>query len=162
MAVISLAARSHERERYEAIAALLPDLLALARLLLGQDADARDLVQDTIEAAMRDAGALRDPTRLRPWLVTIEARLASRTRRRLARDVPLDPELLDRASDIGEDLIALRIALARLPKRVRTAVVLHHMAGLSVIETANAMRVSGNTVKSELKEGLRQLREMLG
>jgi RNA polymerase sigma factor (sigma-70 family) len=162
MAVVSLAARAHERERYEAIAALHPDLLALARLLLGQDADARDLVQDTIEAALRDAGALRDPSRLRPWLVTIEARLASRTRRRLRRDVPLDPELLGRASEHGDDVLALRTALAKLPRRLRTAVVLHHMTGLSVAETANAMRVSENTVKSQLKDGLRRLREMLG
>jgi RNA polymerase sigma-70 factor (ECF subfamily) len=128
---------------------------------VGQDADARDLVQDTIEAAIRHARDLRDPSRLRPWLVTIEARLAGRARHRFWRHVPLDPEVASTVSLDGEDMFALREALKSLPKRIRAAVVLHHMAGLSVGETATAMGVSENTAKSELKQGLRKLREML-
>ena len=36
------------------------------------------------------------------------------------------------------------------------------MAGLSVAETATALGVSENTVKSQLKTGLARLREALG
>jgi len=161
LAVRGFAGDARDAERDGAIAALEPELLALARLLVGQGADARDLVQDTIEAAIRHAGDLRDPSRLRSWLVTIEARLAIRARRRFWRSVRFDPELAASAGACGDDSTALREALARLPKRIRAAVVLHHMAGLSVGETAAAMGVSENTVKSELKEGLRKLREML-
>jgi RNA polymerase sigma-70 factor (ECF subfamily) len=152
---------ARDAERDGAIAGLEPELLALARLLVGQDADARDLVQDTIEAAIRHAGELRDPARLRPWLVTIEARLAGRARRRFWRHVPLDPELASNAVAGDEEVAALRDALARLPKRIRAAVVLHHMAGLSVAETATAMGVSENTAKSQLIVGLKKLREIL-
>ena len=57
--------------------------------------------------------------------------------------------------------IALRAAVQRLPDRVRVAVLLHHMVGFSVQETAAAMRVTENTVKSELKTGLSRLRETM-
>jgi RNA polymerase sigma-70 factor (ECF subfamily) len=148
-------------ERLEAIAAYHPELLALARLLVGQDADARDLVQDTVETAIRHWASLRDPSRLRSWLVTIEARLARRGRRRLWRFLRLDHGDQETTSDDSEEVTAVRIALRRLPRRMRAAVVLHHMVGLSVDETAGAMAVSSNTIKSELKEGLRRMREMM-
>ena len=60
------------------------------------------------------------------------------------------------------DAIAVRRALSSLPRRMRAAVVLHHMAGLSVTETAAALGVSENTVKSQLKTGLARLRGALG
>jgi RNA polymerase sigma-70 factor (ECF subfamily) len=160
-APLTLGAREADSARYEAMVAYQHELLALARLLVGQDADARDLVQDTLEAAIRHAKALRDPDRLRPWLITIEARLASRARRRRWRQVPIDSDLADGRGEAEEDIASLRAALSRLPTRIRTAVVLHHMAGLSVDETAVAMGITANTVKTELKDGLSQLREML-
>jgi RNA polymerase sigma factor (sigma-70 family) len=72
----------------------------------------------------------------------------------LVREIPA-------AGGPDERSVALRDAVGRLPNRVRAAVVLHYMVGLSVDETAAAMAVSPNTIKSELKSGLRRLREML-
>ncbi len=60
----------------------------------------------------------------------------------------------------GED-VAVRLAVAKLPNRQRAAVVLHHMAGLPVAQTAEAMGVSQNTVKTLLRLGLARLREVL-
>jgi RNA polymerase sigma-70 factor (ECF subfamily) len=154
------------RDRAALVAALAnhgPALLALARFLVRDEAEARDLVQQTLEIALRHLGDLRDPAKLGPWLTTIEAREAMRTRRRLLRFVRLDAVIREIPTVAGpeEQTMALRDALRRLPSRVRTAVVLHHMAGLSIEETAAAMSVSPNTIKSELKTGLRRLREML-
>ncbi len=56
----------------------------------------------------------------------------------------------------------MRAALAKLPRRIRAAIALHYLAGLTVPETARAMGVSENTVKSQLKTGLERLREDLG
>ena len=49
-----------------------------------------------------------------------------------------------------------------LPPRTRAAVALHYLAGLSVRETAEALGVSENTIKSQVKTGLVRLREVLG
>ncbi len=140
-----------------------PMLLAAARALLRNEADARDLVQTTLEIASRKAGDLRDPTALRAWLLAIQVREAFRLRRRLARLVRLSPEIVEISSSPGPDadVIALGTALAKLPPRARAAVVLHYLADLSVSDVSRAMRISENTAKGHLKAGLARLREEL-
>jgi RNA polymerase sigma-70 factor (ECF subfamily) len=157
----SISAGYDQAERFASIASYEAELLALARLLVRQEADARDLVQDTIETGMRHADELRDPARLRAWLVSIEVRAAMRFRRRLRHFLPLDFARNSTQADMGFELAGLRMALGRLPIRMRATVILHHVVGLSISETAEALAVSENTTKFQLKEGLRRLREVL-
>jgi RNA polymerase sigma factor (sigma-70 family) len=140
-----------------------PELLAVARYLCRSDSEAHDLVQTTLEIGLRRLHQLRDPGRLRAWLISIETREASRWRRRVQRFISLETTVRDLAAPDSsfERQVAIRDAVWRLPARTRTAVVLHHMAGLSVSETASAMKVSENTVKSQLRVGLARLREDL-
>ncbi len=44
---------------------------------------------------------------------------------------------------------------------MRASVALHHYAGLTISEVADAMGVSHNTVKSNLRDGMARLREQL-
>jgi DNA-directed RNA polymerase specialized sigma24 family protein len=104
-----------------------PMLLAAARVITLDTAEAEDLVQTTFEIALRRLGDLREPRAIRAWLLTIQTREAFRVVRRLRNLV----------------------------------IALHHLAGLSVAETARALGVSENTVKSQLKTGLGRLREEL-
>jgi RNA polymerase sigma-70 factor (ECF subfamily) len=53
-------------------------------------------------------------------------------------------------------------ALRCLSARQRQAVVLHHLADLSVEETSEAMHASPNTVKKYLARGMAALRSHLG
>ena len=147
----------------ESLAHQTPILLASARSLLRNEADARDLVQTTLEIASRKASDLRDPTALRSWLLAIQVREAFRLRRRLGRLVHLSPEIAESSFSSGPDadVIALRTALPKLPPRARAAVVLHYLAGLPVSEVARAMSISENTTKGHLKAGLARLREEL-
>jgi RNA polymerase sigma factor (sigma-70 family) len=155
-----------ERLAIDAVQEHGPVLLATARLLTLDEAAAQDLVQATLEIALRRLDTLRDPNALRTWLLRIETREALRLSRRLRRFVRFDSERHDRP-DPGADPASciedadLRTALAALPARSRAAVVLHHMAGLQVRETATALGVSENTVKTQLKAGLARLREAL-
>jgi RNA polymerase sigma-70 factor (ECF subfamily) len=140
-----------------------PMLLAAARALLRNEADARDLVQTTLEIASRKASDLRDPSALRAWLLAIQLREAFRLRRRIARLVRISPEIVEISPSPGPDadVIALHTALAKLPTRARAAVVLHYFADLSVADVARAMGISENTTKGHLKAGLAHLREEL-
>ncbi|MGW6376160.1 RNA polymerase sigma factor [Rhodococcus sp. NPDC055112] len=52
-------------------------------------------------------------------------------------------------------------ALATLPPRMRAAVVLRYVEGLSVEETADALDCSAGTVKSQASRGLEKLRRQL-
>lgn len=141
-----------------------PVLLAAARAITLDDAEAEDLVQATFELALRHRASLREPAALRGWLLTIQAREAFRLVRRLRRFVRFGPAVTEIAVPAASsaDAVAVRDALRSLSPRVRAAVVLHHMAGLPVAEVAAALGVSSNTVKSQLKVGLARLREALG
>jgi len=141
-----------------------PVLLAAARAITLDDAEAEDLVQATFELALRHRVSLREPAALRGWLLTIQAREAFRLVRRLKRFVRFGPDVSEIAvqGSANADSAAVRDALRSLPPRVRAAVVLHHMAGLPVTEVAAALGVSPNTVKTQLKVGLARLREALG
>lgn len=140
-----------------------PMLLAAARVITLDTDEAEDLVQTTFEIALRRIDGLREPRALRAWLLTIQTREAFRVVRRLRRIVRLDGRVGEIAAD-GTDLardIDVRKALAGLPRRTRAAIALHYLAGLTVPETAIALGVSQNTIKSQLKTGLGRLREEL-
>jgi RNA polymerase sigma-70 factor (ECF subfamily) len=139
-----------------------PRLLATARYLVRNESDAQEVVQQTFEIALRNIDQLRDPDKVGAWLISIAVRGASRQRRhlnRLLRGSFRADELLQ--PGIDESSLEVRRALLGLPDRMRTAIVLHHMVGLSVAETAGAMRVSENTVKTQLRTGFQKLRESL-
>ena len=55
-------------------------------------------------------------------------------------------------------VIAVRVAVARLPQRQRTALVLRYFADLSVAETAEAMRCPEGTVKTLTRQAILALR----
>ena len=143
-----------------------PILLAAARAITFDDREAEDLVQTTFELAIRHVGALRDPNALRPWLLTIQTREAFRVVRRLRRDLGMrsgrDVLEIPAAMTTSTDHIAVREALRGLPPRMRAAVVLHHMAGMTVPQVAIAVGRSENTIRSQLRVGLQRLREVLG
>jgi RNA polymerase sigma-70 factor (ECF subfamily) len=164
------AADARADELIEALVREEPVLLAAARAMTLHEAEARDLVQATFELALRHGGQLREPAAVRGWLLRIQAREALRLRRRIRRFVRFDPAVAEVAVAAAADAadrgaaesLAIREALRSLPARTRAAVVLHHMAGLSVAEVAEAMGTSPNTVKTQLRLGLARLREVLG
>lgn len=140
-----------------------PILLAAARAITLDEAEAQDLMQTTFEIAFRHRAQLRAPDAVRAWLLRIETREAIRLVHRLRRIVSLDrpiDEIPARSPDLAE-ATAVRQALRSLPRRMRAAVVLHHLVGLSVMESAEALGTSENTVKTQLKDGLARLREAL-
>jgi RNA polymerase sigma-70 factor (sigma-E family) len=70
---------------------------------------------------------------------------------------------LDHASrDVDRDaLLDLRAALADLAPGQRRVVVLRHLLGLSVEETAAELGIAPGTVKSQTADAVRRLRELL-
>lgn len=76
-------------------------------------------------------------------------------------DVPdstaTSPDLLSGVGDSVEDQPIVS-ALAKLPPRMRAAVVLRYVEGLDVEETAHALGCSAGTVKSQASRGLEKLR----
>lgn len=146
-------------------------LVRLAGVICWQPADAQDAVQAALERALRNRGALRDPTRIVSWLSTIVVReairVAARRRTWLGR-VSLTPREIDVVSEADDpasprSLMALGIdgALAALPVEQRAALALHHYAGYSIAETAEILGVPIETARSRLRLARERLRRAL-
>ena len=82
-----------------------------------------------------------------------------RVRRR--REDPLDGHDPSTTGPDSDALLDLRDALATLAPGQRRAVVLRHLWGLSVEETASTLGVSTGTVKSQTSDALHRLRDLL-
>jgi RNA polymerase sigma-70 factor (ECF subfamily) len=142
-----------------------PRLIRLAGLITRDADQAQDAVQAALERAWRKRADVRDPARLRPWLDRIVAREAIRqTRRGGLSALRHDPDdWIQYPSTLPEpaEMAVLREALGRLSPDHRAVIALHLYVGYSVEETANALSVPFDTVRSRLRAARERLRREL-
>lgn len=153
------------------------DALALARIVAAHHDDMarlcfvicgdQDLAQDAVQAAWplawRKLGTLRDPDRLRPWLMTIAANEARQLLRRKHRDRVLEIEVIDldpARADPGDraGLLDLRAALRQLTPEERTLLAMRHVAGFDSPEIGAALGISAVAVRTRLSRLVARLR----
>jgi RNA polymerase sigma factor (sigma-70 family) len=141
------------------MAALLPRLRRFALALTGNGADADDLVQDTVERALRNLHQWQQGTRLDSWMFRIAQNLwIDSVRARRVRAVAVhDPEAagnvaIDGARDAEARLILAETvkALQELPEDQRVVVGLVLVDGMSYREAADVLNVPMGTVTSRL------------
>lgn len=151
------------------VARHLKGTFALARRMLGNEADAEDVAQETFMRVWRHAGKW-EPGRARfeTWLYRVTLNLCyDRLRRRREITVDVLPEVTDPALSVVEahhrrDVAkAVEQAMKTLPERQRGAIVLCHYHGLSNVEAAAALEVSVEALESLLARGRRALRAAL-
>ena len=128
---------------------------------------AEDAVQAAWLIAWRRLDSVRDPARLRPWLVAIavnEAKQLLRKRRRRARvEVPEiavpEPGGIDPST--GVDGLALRQALATLSADDRALLAMRYIAGFDSRELGSVIGLSPPGTRARLARLLAQLRKEL-
>ncbi len=132
-------------------------LATIAYRMLGDDLDLDDIVQDTFLAAARKMDSLKEPDRLRSWLITIAVRrvkhtIAQRSRKRMMmREVKHEPRLTYQQQGTAE-LKALQHALNDLSPKLRLPWMLHRVEGETLAETAKMCELSLATVKRRVRE----------
>ena len=159
--------QSFERE----LVALLPRLRRFAHGLARSPSEADDLVQATVERALRSESRWQPGTRLDSWLYRIMRNLWIDTvRARGRRQRHEAPE--EEAESIGEDprpsieaAIELKRAMAamqQLPDEQREVVALILIEGFEYREAAEILDLPIGTVSSRLVRGRTALLAMLG
>jgi RNA polymerase sigma-70 factor, ECF subfamily len=160
-----LAASRGSREAFGSlVAGSLDRCYALAFRMLRDPELARDAVQGALLCAWEDLPTLRDPDRFDAWLtrLTVNACYAEARRERRwtakLRLIPMDQPVSPDTALSVEDRDQLDRAFARLPIDQRAVVVLHHYAGLSLVDVASTLGIPAGTARSRLHHAIRQLR----
>lgn len=156
-------------------------LLGLARRLVGNEEDARDVFQDAMVSAFRAIGSFAGQARLSTWLhrIVINTALMKLRQRRRRAEEPLEPLLpvfqadghhaarfvewpdVDRELARAEVRARVREAIGRLPASYRAVLVLRDIEGLDTRETARALGVTENAVKVRLHRARQALRTLV-
>jgi RNA polymerase sigma factor (sigma-70 family) len=151
------------------IAAEIPWLRRRAFTLVYSQADADDLVQDCLAAALNNIGALRHPERLRRWLLSILInvfRMRLRARARRAPIFPIDDFSDSIAASVspedGDAAQDLACAMGKLSAEHRKILVLVDLEGQSYREAADILGLPVGTVMSRLARARHGLRALLG
>lgn len=139
-------------------------LLSRARLLVGSTGDAEDLVQDALVATFGGRARFASPEAAEQYVRrAIVSRFVDRLRRADKERAAHDQAALLRADGSPEEFSTeLERALALLSPRERACVVLRHVEGMSVLETAAQLGLSDGAVKRYTFDGLASLNATLG
>ena len=152
-----------------------------AASILGNDADAEDAAQEAFMKAYRGLARFRQESKFSTWLTQIainDARMKLRKDRRhlyKAIDagqktsegdyIPTDfadwREIPSEALEQSELREALKRALNSLPEKYRTVLILRDVQMMSIAETAKALGISEENVKTRTSRARLQMRDRL-
>jgi RNA polymerase sigma factor (sigma-70 family) len=123
--------------------------------------DSEDIMQDVFLKAFTKLKSLRDPTRVRSWLLTIARRMCidyyrkHRAYRPVTEDVPARP-------DYGnEHIIRVHAAVSKLPDDYRETITLYYLDGHSCAGVAQSLGISEAAVRRRLVRARLMLHDLL-
>ena len=145
-------------------------LLTLAKGLLGDQAEAEDVVHDVFVSFARSAGQFQLTGSLRAYLATCVRNLARDKIRLRSRQAQV-PDVMNPATQRSdnpvermiesEELTRLRQALNQIPYEQRETVMLHLKGGMKFREIARLQGTSISTTHGRYRYGLDKLRSLL-
>ena len=131
----------------------------VAASVTGDSERARDAVQEAFATAVRKRGSFRSDGPLEAWVWRIVLNAARSDVRRTIPAVEYDEP--HASNGHPERDAELRVALARLPERQRTAVFLRYYADLDYAAIASALGIEEGTVAATLNAAHRKLETTL-
>jgi RNA polymerase sigma-70 factor (ECF subfamily) len=148
---------------YQLIVPFIPNLRRYARALIGDREGADDLVQDTLERAVRKFHLWR-PGDLRAWLFSImhNVFVNQLKARKVAYEIEIDDSIAAPQSSVtSTDLMDLDRALAALSPDQREVVLLVALEDMTYAEVSRALGIPIGTVMSRLSRAREKLRRLM-
>jgi RNA polymerase sigma-70 factor (ECF subfamily) len=148
---------------YNLIVPYIPNLRRYARALVGDRDGADDLVQDTLERAVRKFHLWR-PGDLRAWLFSImhNVFVNQLKARKISSDVEIDDTFAaPMPGATGMDIIDLQRGLACLSAEQREVVLLVALEDMSYADVSRTLGIPMGTVMSRLSRGRERLRRAM-
>ena len=143
----------------------------LCRYMLRDPRDAQDAAQDVFLKAYRGLKGFKPDASLYTWLYRIAVNTCldyqRKSRRKafrsepLTEDLPSEAPLPEQLYESAEIHHLLQLALQKLPEKLRAAIVLREIEGLSYEEIAEVLHTPVGTVKSRISRAREQLWHLL-
>jgi RNA polymerase sigma-70 factor, ECF subfamily len=143
----------------------------LCRYMLRDPRNAQDAAQDVFLKTYRALKDFRPGASLYTWIYRIAMNTCLDYRRKSRReefssepltgDLPSDEHSPHQLYESGEIRDSIQQALQKLPEKLRAAIVLREIEGLSYEEIAEVLHTSAGTVKSRIARAREQLRHLL-
>jgi RNA polymerase sigma factor (sigma-70 family) len=163
--MVELAIAGDEVAFARIVAAHHNDMARIAFFVCGDLDIAEEAEQSAWGVAYRRLKDLRDPDRLRPWLMSVAAnearQLARSRRRRSVREIAVADRTRPRDIDHAA-MIDLADAIGRLDPKDRAIVGLRFIGGFESAEIGRAMGMTASGVRVRLHRLLERLRKDLG
>lgn len=132
--------------------------------LSGSSSDAEDLTQQTYLIAHQRLEQLRDPSKVRYWLLKILRNVYLRSVKK-QKEIPQDGlgEFIEQDDNKQQDVDSeeLQLVLNELPEEFRTPLIFYYFRELSYKEVAEVMDCPIGTVMSRLSRGRELLKKKL-
>jgi RNA polymerase sigma-70 factor, ECF subfamily len=164
---VQLAAAGDEVAFARIVAAHRAEMVRVAFVVCGDWDIAQDAAQAALWIAWRKLPALRDPARLRPWLMSVVVNEARAILRRKRRHPVIELTIATEGTgggDPGDEIgqVDLANALHRLDPEDRALVALRYLADLDSGEIGTLTGRSASGVRTRLSRVLEHLRKELG
>lgn len=142
------------------------DMFRYAMWISGNQALAKDLVQETFLRAWRALDSLKDEKAAKGWLFTIVRREHARTfERKVPPLVDVDDVVIQDDQQIApesdSEVGILREAIGKLPEKYREPLLMQVIGGYSCQEIADELDVSRSAVMTQLFRAREKLKEAL-
>ena len=133
-----------------------------------QPEDAEEVVSDVFLAAWNQAEDLQSG-KVKPWLAAVARNKAKRKLRSMAKDLPLEENLLELPGQDSpeaeltqtEERFLINWAVSSLPEPDREIFVRHYYHVQTVREISAEMALNESTIKTKLRRGRAKLKETL-
>lgn len=160
------AAASGDETAFARIVAEYHDDMSRVAYVICQDTElAHEAVQEAWSTAWRQLSKLREPDRIKSWLVAIAANEARqqmrRTRRRTVVELKVERPDFGEGSTIWTGSIDLRNALKTLSPEDRQLLALRYVAGVDSFELSRMTGISPSGTRARLQRILGSLRAEL-
>lgn len=153
------ACRGDEDAFYHLISTHKRKLYGIAYSYLRSEADALEVVQETICRAWSKCNRLKDPESFMPWLIRILINCSIDEQKRRKRVTPLTIETSTATAEmVSVQRLDLEMALERLKPKYRHVLTLKYYQDMTLTDIAKVLDCPEGTVKTWLHQGLKQIR----
>lgn len=124
-------------------------------------ADAEDCFQNTFVRLYQKSPEIKDESHLKAWLIRVAINECNNYIRKNRRTVSFE-EQKDYAVDFPQDSLDISWALLQLEPKYRDVLYLHYVERYKISEISHILQKNQNTVKTLLKRGREQLKNIYG